>query len=78
MPRRKEAPLSEVVTGLVRTLTPSLEDLAERSGIGYSTLRDWQRHPRTPRGANIERLEKAAQAQRDEIDALLRALRRAR
>ena len=74
MTRRKEASLSEVVNDLVKALTPTLEDVAERSGIGYSTLRDWKRTPRTPRPASVERLRAAAQRQRDELDRILAEL----
>lgn len=74
MPRRKKVPLSEVVAELIKVSTPTLEQYSERSGIGYSTLRDWQRNPRAPRSENITRLVDAARKQRDEIDRLLKQL----
>lgn len=74
MPRRKRVPLSEVVADLIKVSTPTLEQYAEWSGIGYSTLRDWQRNPREPRSENITRLVDAARKQRDEIDRLLKQL----
>ena len=78
MARRKEAPLSEIVQQLVKAMTPTLEDVSERSEIGYSTLRDWSRRPRRPRSESLARLEDAAVQQRDELDRLLRDLRAAR
>lgn len=69
--------MSDTVAELLRVSTPTLEEYAERSGIGYSTLRDWKRQPRAPRSGNIARLIQAAESQRDDLDRILRELRRA-
>lgn len=82
MPRRQEAPLSDTVIQAVRVATPTLEQFAERSGIGYSTLRDWLRQAeageaRTPRRPTVDKLAAAIKQQRDDLDRLLRDLQRA-
>lgn len=73
---RKEVRLSDAVVELVKAATPTLEDFADESGIGYSTLRDWLRRPRAPRSANLARVVKAARQQRDELDRLIEQVER--
>lgn len=66
--------MSEAVAEILRVSVPTLEQYSKWSGIGYSTLRDWQRNPRSPRPKNITRLAEAARRQRDEIDRALKLL----
>jgi transcriptional regulator with XRE-family HTH domain len=60
----------------LRALTPSLRQVAEETGLSYSTLKAWSAGERTPRGDHLARIAEYLEGRAGELRELATALRR--
>jgi len=59
----------------LRALTPSLRDLAEETGLSYSTLKAWSAGHRTPHDEHLRALAELLEKRGGDLQNLARELR---
>jgi transcriptional regulator with XRE-family HTH domain len=69
--------LSMVAQNALKAATPSMRELAEETGLTYSTLRAWSAGARIPSAAHASTLARALKARAAKLEALAAELERA-